>query len=126
MTRNMIGNSEAYIFVVDDDYCILDAVSLHLKKMKFQCTCFDNVDECLECLRQKSCDLLITDVRMPDKSGIELLVEVKRIAPWIPVMVITSYGDISLAVEAVKKGAAEFIEKPLEWENFLALVQSIV
>ncbi len=122
----MINNSKAHILVVDDDSCILDSMSLFLKKAGFECTCFENAYDCLEYLRGQNCDLLITDVRMPDKDGIELLVETKRIAPWIPVLVMTSYGDIPLAVEAVKKGAVEFIEKPLEWESFLALVQSIV
>ena len=126
MVRDMLSKSKAHIFVVDDDSCILDSANLFLKKAGFDCTCFGNVDDCLKYLCQQNCDLLITDIRMPDRNGIELLVEAKRIAPWMPVLVITSYGDIPLAVEAVKKGAAEFIEKPLEWENFMAIVQSIV
>ena len=122
----MQGKSKAHIFVVDDDSCILDSVVLFLKKAGFECTCFENADDCLEYLRQQNCSLLITDIRMPDKSGMELLIEVKHIVPWLPVLVMTSYGDIPLAVKAVKKGAVDFIEKPLEWEGFLALVKSIV
>jgi FixJ family two-component response regulator len=122
----MTNNSKAHIFVVDDDSCILDSISLYIKKAKFECTCFENVNDCLERLRRQSCDLLITDVKMPEKDGIDLLVEAKRIAPWMPVLVMTGYGDVSLAVKALKIGAADFIEKPLEWESFLALIQSIV
>lgn len=126
MIKTMAGKSKAHIFVVDDDSCILDSMSVFLKKAGFECTCFENAYDCLEYLRGQNCDLLITDVRMSGKNGIELLVEVKHIVPWMPVLVMTSYGDIPLAVEAVKKGALEFIEKPLEWESFLTLVQSIV
>ena len=126
MVRAMPSKSKAHIFVVDDDSCILDSIALFLKKEEFECTCFENADNCIKYLSQQNCDLLITDVRMPDRDGIELLIEVKRIAPWIPVLVMTSYGGIPLAVEAVKKGAVDFIEKPLEWETFLALVKLIV
>ena len=122
----MSDKYKAHIFVVDDDSCILDSMALFLEKAGFECTCFENADDCLEYLRQQNCNLLITDINMPGKNGIELLVEVKRIVPWMPVLVMTSYGDIPLAVKVVKKGAADFIEKPLEWEKFLVLVQSIV
>jgi len=119
-------NLKTHIFVVDDDSCILESVSVYLKKAELNCTCFSNADDCLEQLRQQSCDLLITDVEMPDKNGIELLVEVKQIAPWVSVLIMTAYGDVPLAVEAVKKGAVDFIEKPFEWDDFLLLVRSIV
>ena len=124
--RNAPGKSKMHIFVVDDDRCILDSIAVFLKKTGFECTCFDNANDCLEHLRQQDCNLLITDIRMPDKNGMQLLIEVKHIVPWLPVMVMTSYGDIPLAVEAVKKGAVDFIEKPLEWESFLTLVRIIV
>lgn len=122
----MRANSKEHIFVVDDDACICDAMSLNLKKAKFECTCFENADDCLEQLHTRSCDLLVTDIKMPDKDGIELLAEAKRMAPWLPVLVMTSYGNIPLAVKAVKAGAESFIEKPLQWENFLELVKSII
>lgn len=122
----MRGNSKAHVFVVDDDACICDAVSLNLKSADFECSCFESADECLKYLHTRDCDLLVTDVKMPDKDGIELLTEAKRIVPWLPVLVMTGYGDIPLAVRAVKAGAASFIEKPLQWEDFLPLVKSII
>jgi FixJ family two-component response regulator len=72
----------------------------------------------------QSCDLLITDVRMPGMDGIELVRRAKCIAPWLPILVITGYGDIPMAVRAVKAGAAEFIEKPLQKQSFLEVVQA--
>lgn len=120
----MTDDLKAHIFVVDDDPCILDAISLNLNNARFGCTCFESADDCLERLQTQKCDLIITDVRMPGRDGMELLTEVKRLFPWLPVIVMTSYGDIPLAVKALKTGAADFVEKPLEWERFLVLVDS--
>jgi two-component system response regulator FixJ len=58
--------------------------------------------------------------------GMELLTEAKRLAPWLPVLLVTGYGDIPLAVKAVKAGAVDFIEKPLDRESFLRKVKSIL
>jgi len=112
------------IFVVDDDACIRDSLCIFFKKADIDCTCFDNVDSCLNALHQENCDLLITDMVMPGKTGLDLLNEIKRIAPWIPVLVMTSYGEIPVAIKAVKSGAIDFIEKPLDIEDFMLLVQS--
>jgi len=60
---------------------------------------------------------------MPDKNGMELLIEVKHIVPWLPVLVMTSYGDIPLAVKAVKKGAVDFIENPSNGKAFWHLLK---
>ena len=73
----MADNGEKHILVVDDDPCIRDAVSLNFKSTRFACTCFENTDICLQQLRIRNYDLLVTDVKMPGKSGIELLTEAK-------------------------------------------------
>jgi two-component system response regulator FixJ len=101
-------------------------VSLILKGEKFECTYFTAADKCLQELQTRRCDLLITDVKMPGKDGVELLIEAKCIVPWLPVLVMTAYGDIPLAVRAIKAGAVNFIEKPLQKQSFLALVQSAI
>ena len=122
----MRNNFRAHVFVVEDDPCIRDAIALNLKKERYECTCFENAEDCLQQLHVQYCDLLITDIRMPGKSGIELLCEIKRIYPWLPALVMSSYGDIPLAVKAVKAGAINFIEKPIEWDEFVPLVRTIV
>ena len=122
----MTDKSKIHIYVVDDDAVLLDAIRLVLEKERYECSCFDNADDCLVQLRQHSCELLISDIQMPDKSGMELLEEVQGFAPWVPVLLMTSYGDIPMTVRAIKLGAVDFIEKPLEWDLFLDLVRSIV
>jgi len=56
----------------------------------------------------------------------ELLAEVRRIAPWLPVLVMSAYGDIPLATKAVKAGAVDFVEKPIQWDSFIATVRTIL
>ena len=119
----MARKHKGYIFVVDDDRCIRDLVALTLEVSGYKCTCFADADSCLEQLRVDKCDLLLTDVRMPEKGGIELLVDVKRTVPWMPVLVMTSYADIPMSVEAVKSGAFNFIEKPLDGQMLLDAVE---
>ena len=119
----MADNGKKLIYVVDDDPCICDTMSLILKHANFRCVCFSNAEDCLEELRSLNCDLLITDLRMAGKDGIELLGEVKRIMPWLPVVIMTSYGDISMSVKAVKRGAFDFIEKPFESKRLLETVE---
>ena len=120
----MAKKYKANIFVVDDDSCICDLVALTLEGMGYKCSCFEDADSCLERLAVDKCDVLLTDVRMPEKGGIELLVEVKRSLPWLPVLMITSYADIPMSVEAVKAGAFNFIEKPLDGQMLLDAVET--
>ena len=120
----MAKKYKANIFVVDDDSCISDLVSLTLEGMGYKCSCFEGADSCLKRLAVDKCDLLLTDVRMPEKGGIELLVEVKRSFPWLPVLMMTSYADIPMSVEAVKAGAFNFIEKPLDGQMLLDAVET--
>ncbi len=117
----IIGNQ--HIFFVDDEPAVRRSVSRTLEGSGYKVSCFANAAACLEKLRMQSCDLLITDVRMPGMDGIELVRKAKHVVPWLPILVITGYGDIPMAVRVVKAGAAEFIEKPLQKQSFLASVQ---
>ena len=117
---------KAHIFLVDDDQVVLQSASLILKKCKYECSCFTDAENCLYNFQPRTCDLLITDIHMPGIDGIELMSRVKKIAPWIPVLVMTSYADIPKAVHAVKSGAFDFIEKPFEVQPFIEVVQSAI
>jgi len=121
----MTNNAKQYnIFFVDDEPKIRGIVNETLEEAGYKVSCFSCATDCLEQLRTQMCNLLITDVKMPEMDGMELLAEAKRIAPWLPVLVITGYGDIPMAVEATKAGAADFIEKPLERQTLLSAIES--
>jgi len=122
----MTNNAEQHIFFVDDEPKVCKAVGRTLEQLGSKVSCFTCAADCLEQLRSQTCDLLITDVKMPEMDGIELLTEAKRIVPWLQVLVITGYGDIPMAVRALKAGASNFIEKPLDRQSFLSIVESLL
>jgi FixJ family two-component response regulator len=122
----MADDVEKHIFFLDDEPTIREVVKETLQDSNFNVSCFDNPIECLARLRSKKCDLLITDLKMPEKDGIELLTDVQHLAPWVPVLMITGYGDVPTAVKAMKAGAADFIEKPLEKKSFVRKIKLIL
>ena len=113
-----------HIFIVDDELEVLGSIEQTLESAGYEVSSFLRAAKCLEQLRQEECDLLITDVRMPGMDGIKLLTEAKRIMPYLPVLIITGYADIPMAVKAVKAGAIDFIEKPLNRKDLLLRVAS--
>lgn len=117
---------DQHIFFVDDEPAICKSVSQTLQRSGYTVSCFTDADHCLQQLRLQSCDLLITDVKMPGMDGVELVRRAKCIVPWLPILVITGYGDIPTAVRAIRAGAADFTEKPLQKQSFLENVQKIL
>lgn len=117
---------EQSVFVVDDEPRVCEIICETLEQSGIRVSCFSNAVECIEQLRRRKCHLLITDLRMPQMDGVELATNARVIAPWLPVLMITGYGDIPTAVKAVKAGVVDFIEKPLVKEEFLEQVKSLL
>jgi len=113
-----------HIFFVDDETDMREIARKTLEHLDVEVSCFSCASDCLDQLRSQKCDLLITDVEMPGMDGLALTEEAKRIAPWIKVLVVSGYGDIPMAVRALKAGALDFIEKPLSRENLISAVES--
>jgi two-component system NtrC family response regulator len=113
------------ILVVDDDPNSLFGVCQILKDEGYQVLPAESAKEALKRLKTDSVNLIITDEKMPDMSGMALLSEVKKGDPEIPVILMTAYGSVSLAVEALKQGAFYFFEKPIfdNLEQFLAIIR---
>lgn len=122
----MTNRAKQRIFFVDDKSSVRKVVCWTLERLGAEVSCFASGPDCLRQLRCRRCDLLITDVKMPGMDGLELLTEAKRIAPWLPVLVVTAYGDVPMAVRALKMGASNFIEKPLQMQSFLSIVKSML
>jgi two-component system response regulator FixJ len=122
----MSNDNGRHIFFVDDEQRVNRIISDTLVRFDFQVTCFTRASVCLAQLHEKRCDLLITDLRLPEMDGLELLRRAKTLVPWMPVLVVTGYGDIPTAVECIKAGAADFIEKPLDRQRFIRKVRSIL
>ncbi len=116
----------ARVVFLDDEPKVCHVVSKTLERAGISVQCFQRVRDCLAHLLAEPCDLLITDVRMPEGNGIDLLQEVREHLPWLPVLIVTGYGDVPMAVRAMKAGAADFIEKPLDRDSFLSAVRSLL
>jgi two-component system NtrC family response regulator len=117
--------SNPSILVVDDEPNSLFVIRQILADEGFKTIPAENGKEALEKLKTESFNIIITDERMPDLSGMELLSEVKRLGQQIPVILITAYGSVSMAVEALKQGAFYFFEKPIfnKLEQFITIVR---
>jgi two-component system response regulator FixJ len=118
----MVGNPVVHI--VDDDEAVRRSLAFMLSSAGLAVRLYESAAAFLDGLDQVQCGCLITDVRMPEMTGIELLRCVKERAPHLPAIVITGHGDVSLAVEAMKAGAIDFIEKPFDEEAILDAVKS--
>ena len=115
---------EPVIYVIDDDEAVRQSLEFLLKTAGLTVRGFDNAKSFLELLPQIRSGCIVTDVRMPEITGIDLLRKVKESGVDIPVIVITGHGDIGLAVEAMKIGAVDFIEKPFDDDTLLGAVRA--
>jgi len=118
--------TKPHVFFVDDEPKICKVTQETLERAGMAVECFADGSECLVQLSRRRCDLLIMDMQMPGMGGIELLIEAKRIAPKMPVLIVTSYADSSTASAAIEAGAEYVIEKPLYKKSFLLKVRSLL
>jgi two-component system, LuxR family, response regulator FixJ len=117
-------NKKFVVFFVDDEPGICRAASMTLEELPCEVITFTRAEDCLSAIKEQKCDLLIADLNMPGMNGMELLRSVKKIHPLLPVLMVTGFGEISVAVMAMKAGAFDFIEKPFDEELFLPVVRA--
>jgi two-component system response regulator FixJ len=111
------------VHVVDDDEAMRDSMAFLLRAENFQVKTYADAADFLNALPQIDTGCIVTDVRMPGMSGIELLQRLRELKVSLPVIVVSGHGDVPLAVEAMKTGALDFIEKPFDDEVFLHAVR---
>jgi two-component system response regulator FixJ len=116
--------SDPVVYVIDDDDAARDALTFLLGASGFPVRGYASAQAFLEALPSLAAGCVITDVRMPDIDGIELLRRLRSNGIGWPVIVITGHGDVPLAVEAMKLGALDFIEKPYDADALLEAVRS--
>ena len=112
----------ARVLVVDDDRAVRTALSVNLRKAECEVSLASSVSEALQLLRESPFDVLLTDVNMPDGSGMSLLEEVRLHWPDTRVVVMTGFGSVKDAVTAMKAGASDYIIKPVERDELLLLL----
>src|SRR6266545_1655674 len=112
------------VHVIDDDEAARHSLAFLLGTAKIDVKTYDSATAFLAVATNVKSGCIITDVRMPEISGIDLLRRLKELQIGVPVIVVTGHGDVPLAVEAMKIGAAEFLEKPFDDEALLAAVRA--
>lgn len=114
------------ILVVDDDPYVLEAVSSLLQEFGYSVTVCKNAEEAIAQIKKEGCDIVLTDIKMPGRSGIELLEKIHNLNPEIPVILMTAYAEINVAIDAIKKGAFDFIIKPYKPEDLRHAIEKAV
>jgi two-component system response regulator FixJ len=115
---------DAIVHVIDDDAAARDSLSFLLTSADIAVETYDSARTFLKMLPTRQVSCVITDVRMPEVSGIDMLREIRQRGYKFPVIVITGHGDVPLAVSAMRLGAADFLEKPFDDSVVLAAVRS--
>ena len=115
--------SENVVHVVDDDEAVRDSVAFLLRSAQLEVEVYESAVAFLgKAAGAAGC--VVTDIRMPEMSGIDLMRRLKELGTRLPVIVMTGHGDVPLAVEAMKAGAVDFIEKPFDEATMLTAVRA--
>jgi two-component system, LuxR family, response regulator FixJ len=119
-------SGERKVYVIDDDAAMRDSLNFLLGAAGFDVTTFDTATKFLNVLPRLDFGCVVSDVRMPGIDGIELLKRMKALTSRFPIVIITGHGDVPLAVEAMKLGAVDFLEKPFEDDRLIAMIDTAI
>jgi len=110
------------VYVIDDDEAMRDSLDFLLGAAEFEVALFESAQHFLDALPTVKFGCVVSDVRMPGIDGIELLKRLKTSRSSLPVLIMTGHGDVPLAVEAMKLGAIDFLEKPFEDDRLIGMI----
>jgi two-component system response regulator FixJ len=110
---------EQLIYVIDDDEAVRDSMGMLLESADLPYRCFSSADSFFAEHDGSQRGCLILDIRMPGMNGIELQQKLTQVGSSLPIIFITGHGDVPMAVEAMRRGAFDFLRKPVNEENFL-------
>ncbi len=112
------------ILIVDDEPDILELLCMTIERMGFHATTACSIADANHQLSQNTFDLCLTDMRLPDGSGLDLVNHIQADYESMPVIVITAYGSVDVAIEAMKEGAFDFLSKPVELEKLKGVIKT--
>ncbi len=112
------------ILVIDDERSIRNTLKDILEYEKYNVDLAEDGIKGLEMVKQKEYDIILCDIKMPGMDGIEVLEQLTELAPDSPVVMISGHGNIDTAVDSIKKGAYDFIEKPLDLNRLLITIRN--
>jgi two-component system, LuxR family, response regulator FixJ len=112
-----------HVALIDDDAAVLDALRYYLARQSIRTSTFQAARDFLEALDREQFDCVVSDVRMPGMSGLDLMKYLNERGYAGPVILITGHGDVDMAVGAIKNGAFDFIEKPFDEARLLTSIR---
>jgi two-component system response regulator PilR (NtrC family) len=112
------------VLIIDDELDLRELLKLTLAKIRISAIAVETVHEAKAELKEHSFDLCLTDMRLPDGSGLDLVAYVQKNHPQLPIAVLTAYGNVELAVEALKLGAFDFLSKPVNLARLRNLISN--
>jgi two-component system, sensor histidine kinase and response regulator len=120
--------SHAHVLIVDDDPALLQALpqAINLRMQHVDVDVSDSADKALQLVQQQSYDAIVSDIKMPGMDGIELIERLQIFCPDTPTLLITGHGEHTLAVQALRVGAYDFIQKPIDREYFVTALRRAI
>ncbi|MEY8248394.1 MAG: sigma-54 dependent transcriptional regulator [Bermanella sp.] len=116
----------SHILIVDDEPDILELLAITIRRLHLTPVSAANIHEAKACLSQQSFQLCLTDMRLPDGSGMELITHIQQQYADLPVVMLTAYGSVDVAIEAMKAGAFDFLSKPVELDKLRSIIQNAI
>src|SRR5438876_6793223 len=119
---------EARILIVDDDVALLEALprALRLRLDGVEIDTVDNAGDALERIIRTDYDAIVSDIKMPGMDGLAVLEEIRKLRPKTPTLLITGHGEHDLAVQALRGGAYDFVQKPIDRDYFVASLERAI
>ena len=112
------------VCVVDDDADVRDSLEMLLRRSNYRTLCFESAKAFLDAGIRAENSCVLADIRMPEMDGLTLQREIRRRIPGLPVIMMTGHGDVPMAVQAMKDGAVEFLEKPFEKSALMGALEN--
>ena len=114
------------ILIIDDDVNLRRSLTLILQRNRYKVTFACNAQEGLQFLQAGSFDLVFLDIKLPDRSGISILPEIRQRHPEMPVLILTAHASLETAIEAVRQGARDYLLKPVDPQNILQRAREVI
>ena len=121
-----MSSPPSLVHVIDDDDAVRSSLAFLLESAGLSCRTWESALTFLEAGDREAGDCIVTDVRMPGMTGLQMVAELQARGRPTPVIVITGHGDVPMAVEALKRGVSDFLEKPFDDEVLLAAIQDVI
>jgi len=118
-----MNKTDCKIFLIDDDKEVRDSLSLLLKSSGYKVEKFESVEQFLEQTNYNGAGCILLDIFLGEKTGLELQEEIETKFDRMPIIFITGFGNVSITVEALKKGAINFLEKPIEEKKIISAIE---